>query len=168
MTWWRAGDGLLESSKLKAAKWKINMAKIRASFPFCPPRCGSQQGGVGMAGILLESTPIPSCVQKTICPSHAFLLPRLVEEIQGDAGVNRTIMIITQCWVGVTHTLPSSSTSKSSNTAPLHSRLKEIVTQQRQKDTGGKAGSHSAAKPHSSPDAVISLQLLCTISMTTM
>lgn len=50
-----------------------------------------------MAGILLESTPSPSCVQKTICPSDAFLFPRLVEEIQGDADVNRTIMIITQC-----------------------------------------------------------------------
>lgn len=51
---------------------------------------------MGMAGIFLESTPSPSCALKTICPSHAFLLPRLAEEIQGDTDANITITIITQ------------------------------------------------------------------------
>lgn len=72
------------------------MAKISESFPFCPLKYGSQQGGVGMAGMFLESTPSPSCALKTICPSHAFLLPRLVEEIQGDIDANIIIIIITQ------------------------------------------------------------------------
>lgn len=81
--------------EVKAGKWKKNMAKITEPFPFCPPRCWSQQGGVGMAGILWKVLPALAVFRK-LCP-HAFLLPRLVEEIQGDTDANITITVITQC-----------------------------------------------------------------------